>query len=158
MLPPNVINTVLCGDLQQSTEEGEVYIEGFKGLGYNMLEARSPSEAYQAQFCHNEIDLLKDHYQKGTNEWAAERKKRATDENKLNSQWMRQPDEGVDINSIKLDIVLTWAANLLGQSFESFFSKGMFDQNKFGGMLEKVTYYKFALVHCARRVHTPQMD
>ena len=33
----------------------------------------------------------------------------------------------------------------------------MFGQNKFGGMLEKVPYYKFALVHCARRVHTPTM-
>ena len=93
-------------------------MEDFKGRGNNMLEARSPSEAYQAQLCHNEIDLLKDHYQKGTNKWAADRKKRATDENKLNCQWMRLPDEGVDINSIKLDIALTWPANLLRQSFE----------------------------------------
>ena len=26
------------------------------------------------------------------------------------------------------------------------------------GILENIPYYKFALVHCARRVHTPEME
>ena len=37
------------------------------------------------QSVHGGIDLLKDHYQKGTNAWAARRKEMAVQEGKLNS-------------------------------------------------------------------------
>ena len=70
---------------------------------------------------------------------------------------MKWPDDGIDIHTMKLVIILTWAANLEGKSFKSFFSPGMMGHNKVGGMLEKIPFYKFALVHCARRVHTPLM-
>ena len=103
------------------------------------------------------LNLLVDYYQKGTNAWASARKAKAIAEGKLGSWWLRWPDEGVDIESIKIDMVLTWAANLEGKTFQSFFSDGLFGHNKKGGCLEHVPYYKFALVHCARRVHTPQM-
>ena len=33
----------------------------------------------------------------------------------------------------------------------------MLGHNNPGGLLENVPYYKFAIAHCARRVHTPQM-
>ena len=106
MIQPDVVAEAFHDDLEWSTDDGELEMINFKGSGDNLLEATSPSEAYWAQFCHTEIDLLRDHYQKGTNEWAAERKRLAIGENKLKSWWMKWPDEGVDINSIKLDIVL----------------------------------------------------
>ena len=104
-----------------------------------------------------DMNLLKDYYQPGTNQWAAERKQLAVDEQKLDSWWMNWPDDGVDIDTIKLDIILTWAANLEGKPFKSFYSTGLLGHNQPGGLLEKIPYYKFALAHCARRVHTPQM-
>ena len=71
---------------------------------------------------------------------------------------MKWPTDGIDINSIKLDMDLTWVANLEGRAFASFYSSGLLGHNKPRGVLESIPYYKFALVHCARRVHTPEME
>ena len=157
MLPIDVIESTFGGDLQWSEEDGSGGMIEFRGDASISMDNVSASETYWAQFKSGDINLLRDYYLKGTNEWASERKRLATEEQKWDSWWMKWPDQGVDIDTIKLDMVVTWAANLEGKCFKSFFSSGFFGHNKPGGLAEQIPYYKFALAHCARRVHTPLM-
>ena len=157
MLTSDIIEDTYGGDLQWTEDDADLAMHPFTGNGDIQMDNCSVSEAFWSQFKIPGVDLLVDYYQKATNAWASERKAKAIAEGKLGSWWLRWPDEGIDVQSIKIDMVLTWAANLEGKSFESFFSDGIFGHNKKGGCLENIPYYKFALVHCARRVHTPAM-
>ena len=100
---------------------------------------------------------MKDHYLKATNAQAKKRKEKTIAENAVGSQWNKWPDEGIDLWSLKIDHVLIWDANLESKSFKAFWSKKLLGHNKPGDFLSEIPFWKHSLIHCARRVHTPEM-
>ena len=115
-----IVQTAYDNDLEWSENEGSPGMVEFSGNGEIYMEEKSPSDAFWKQFQSRNSNLITEYYQKGTNTWAAERKQLAIDEHKWGSWWMKWPEDGVDSNSIKLYMVLTWAANLEGRSFKTF--------------------------------------
>ena len=77
MIPEDIIEKEFDGDLGWSSVDGSPGMIPFIGNGEIFLEKMSSAATYWAQFVHGKIDLLKDHYQKGTNIWAARRKEMA---------------------------------------------------------------------------------
>ena len=82
----------------------------FTGTGENRLKSGTAADSYWAMFVDDNTDLIRDYYKNATNEWATGRKKLTFEDGKHGSWWMRQPENGVDINSVKLDMMLTWGS------------------------------------------------
>ena len=70
MIPEDIIEKEFDGDQGWSSVDGSPGMIPCIGNGEILLENMSSAATYWAQFVHGNIDLLKDHYQKGTNMWA----------------------------------------------------------------------------------------
>ena len=79
----------LGGNLEWSRDEGDPGMVEFTGSGENRLKTGTAADSYWAMFVDDNTDLIRDYYQKATNEWAAERKKLAFEDGKHGSWWMR---------------------------------------------------------------------
>ena len=72
MIPDDIIESEFGGEIDWGAVEGSPGMVEFTGNAEIFLEEKSPSDTYWSQFHHGDINLLRDHYQTGTNMWAAE--------------------------------------------------------------------------------------
>ena len=68
MLPEDLTEKIFDGQLEWTTDEGSPGMVDFTGSEENRLKSGSAADSYWAMFKDNHVDLIRDCYQKATNE------------------------------------------------------------------------------------------